>query len=94
MKYKEKGDTEMIREFIESNKAVVLDSNNNVLWQLDSNINSLDIITFLTKKEACEYASKMHIQQWKVERINRRFERVYAIKYDPRYPYYMACWEV
>lgn len=84
----------MIREFIEEKKAVVLDAYDKVLWQLDSNVNSLDILTFLTKKEACTYATKMGIEQWKVERINRRFETIYAIRYDPRYKYYIACWEV
>lgn len=83
-----------IREFIEQHKAVLLDSNNVVLWQLDSNKNSIDIITFLTKSEAEKYATKCGFAKWKVEKVVRRFETVYAIKYDPRYPYYLACWEV
>lgn len=84
----------MIREFKEHQKAVVLDQNNVVLWQLDSNKNSTDILTFLTKTEAQTYATKLGFAHWKVERINRRFEIVYAIKYDPRYEYFLACWEV
>lgn len=84
----------MIREFKEHQKAVVLDQNNVVLWQLDSNKNSTDILTFLTKTEAQTYATKLGFAHWKVERINRRFEIVYAIKYDPRYEYLLACWEV
>ena len=84
----------MIREFKEHQKAVVLDQNNVVLWQLDSNKNSTDILTFLTKTEAQTYATKLGFAHWKVERINRRFEIVYAIKYDHRYEYFLACWEV
>lgn len=84
----------MIREFKEYQKAVVLDQNNVVLWQLDSNKNSIDIITFLTRAEANSYAKKCGFEQWKVEKINRRFETVYAIKYDLRYEYFLACWEV
>ena len=86
----------MLKEF--GNQAVVTDSNGEVLRQLAKNEKGSThlIEQYFTKKEAGDFAHKMGLKKNSVRKIciNKNFGMyAYAILWDCRYDYYIACWD-
>jgi hypothetical protein len=82
----------MLKEFPEHKKAVYVDdSTGDVIRQLSY---ADDVLKYSTKKEAMFFAGKMGIPQNHVEKCKGSFFNYYAIRWDFRFPYYVACWEV
>ncbi|RLI67178.1 MAG: hypothetical protein DRP02_14875 [Candidatus Gerdarchaeota archaeon] len=86
----------------DGNRAVVTDGNGTTLRQLekpdvrdDGQWRSLGSIeTFCTKKEAVKIAKVMGLPADKVEQVRGPLGfRPWAIKYDFRNNYYLACWD-
>lgn len=91
----------MLREF-ETGQAVVEDADGTVLRQLEKpektklgTMKFNHIITYQLKSDATKYAKIMGFPGNHVEKMVTRFGfEVYAVRWDWRYPYYIACWEV
>lgn len=91
----------MIREF-DTGQAVVLNGDGKVLWQLEEprltpsgKWKYAHILVYHAKGDAERMARKMGFPTHHVTRVHGRlgFDG-WTIKYDARFPYYLACWEV
>lgn len=95
--------SELFREYPETNQAVVLDGQGNLLRQLEKPVITKrgtwrelgNILTYPTKKEAQKCAKIMGVPQNMVEQIKAPMGFLpWAIRYDFRTNYYYACWDV
>ncbi len=96
--------TDLFEEYDGTNKACVTDGHGKVLRQLEKPTIRKDgktwhgygdILTYCTKKEAIRAARAMGVVLDNVEQIHGPLGFMpWVIKYDFRYPYYHACWEV
>jgi hypothetical protein len=90
----------MLKEF-ESGQAVVIDGDGKVLWQLERPEKTVTgkwkfrhILSFPTKREAENKAKGLGFPAASVCKYPGRLGFIgYAIQWDPRWPYYLACWE-
>jgi len=93
----------MLKEF-DNGQAVVVDGAGNVLWQLvaikktrsgktDFAVRGL-ADTYPTKKQAAHAARLMGVNLANVTEGHNIVSIFWYIKYDPRYEYAHACWEV
>lgn len=94
----------MLKEYPGHGRAVVAGSEGNVLWQLVKFCHKNGktrfaqgagrfALTYPTKSVAEKYCKHMGFQKWHVER-GFYFFPFWFIRYDPRYDYALAAWEV
>ena len=95
--------SDLFKEFPEHNRAVVLNAEGETLWQLVKPVITKrgrwstveDVLAFPTKKEAQKRARLMGMPLNHVEQIKAPMGFMpWAIRYDFRSDYYIACWEM